>query len=1175
MELLGPADHSSRSLDTIATAMNIHEILDRDPLQVRLANNGQARITAGEDPRVAKELRDELDTFVCRGRFADALQRILERYLTNLDASRQDAVWVSGFFGSGKSHLLKMLAHLWMNTKFDDGATARSLVAGRLPAEVEHALRELEVHGRRIGKPLVAAAGSLLGGNVGHVRLSVLSILLRACGFPEQYPQARFCFWLRDNGLLDRVRGEVEATGRNWERELHNLYVSPVIAKALIDADPTFAADVKAARQLLFNQFPEPKADITTDQFVGAAKQALAPDGQLPLTILVLDEVQQYINEAQDRSATITELAEAVQTRFESRMLLVASGQSALSAGTKALQWLSDRFRIAIQLTDAEVEVVTREVLLQKKATATPAVKEMFEEHAGEVSRHLHGTRLAVRPEDQPNHVGDYPLLRTRRRFWEACFQTADPAGTQSQLRSQLRILHDSLQEIAKKPLGAVIPASDLFRALAPDLVAAGVLLNEIHTRIAQLDTDTPEGRLRADLCGVVFLIGKLPREGAVDLGVRSNAQTLSDLLVTDITTDSFPFRNRVADELEKLVAEGRLMKVADEYRIQTTEGADWERAFREQRTTVARNEVEIAARREQLLSGAVEEVVRRVRLVHGNAKLRRKVALHVNTDPDAAEGDAVRVWLRDEWSASWAQVRDEALGRGMEDPVLHVYLPKQSAEELRKHIVSAEAATRVLERRGNPASQEGQEARASMKSRLDGATAARDEIVRAIVRSARVVQGGGNEIYGEDLLAKLETGGNSSMARLFPRFPEGDHRAWQAAFKRARDGSGQPFAVLGWDGKVAEHTVSKRVLHTVGTGARGSHVRRTLESAPYGWPRDAVDATLVALHRNGHLKAERNGHPMATAELDQTAISKTRFRPEKVRLNSKQRVALRGLFGTLGVQTKSGEEELRAPQFLAAVQRLAANTGGDSPLPPVPDTRVVEDLSHLTGNEQLLAILKAKGEIEGAAKEWERLAARVEGRRTIWDRAVALRRHADGELEVADEVGRELDAVTEQRALLADTDHVSPCLAKLAQALRGELTDLHGQLEKAVAGASYALAGDPTWKKLDGPAQGAILGRLGLKRPAMLKVDTTEALKRTLDRRSLAGWRSEIDAVPERLAKALAEAAKCSEEEGPPVKYVKIQPVTLSNDADVQRWVAEHKTKLTKAVREGPVIVR
>ena len=69
-----------------------------------------------------------------------------------------------------------------------------------------------------------------------------------------------------------------------------------------------------------------------------------------------------------------------------------------------------------------------------------------------------------------------------------------------------------------------MIRASDLFRALAADLVGSDVLLNEINTRIAKLDDGTPEGTLRADLCGLVFLIGKLPRQGAVDLGVRANA---------------------------------------------------------------------------------------------------------------------------------------------------------------------------------------------------------------------------------------------------------------------------------------------------------------------------------------------------------------------------------------------------------------------------------------------------------------------------------------------------------------------------------------------------------------------------------------------------------------------------------------------------------------------------
>ena len=220
--------------------MKIFETLDRDPRSVSLANNGQARIDGA-----TAELRAELETFVCEGQFSDAIQRILESYFTNLTSPRQNSAWVSGFFGSGKSHLLKMFEHLWVDTPFPDGSTARSLVRGGLPNEIEAMLRELDTHAARSGKPVVAAAGTLLGGSVDHVRRTVLSIILRARGLPTQYPQAMFCFWLRDQGTLDSVRTAVEQAGKNWLKELNNLYVSPVIAEALIQGDPSFAADLK------------------------------------------------------------------------------------------------------------------------------------------------------------------------------------------------------------------------------------------------------------------------------------------------------------------------------------------------------------------------------------------------------------------------------------------------------------------------------------------------------------------------------------------------------------------------------------------------------------------------------------------------------------------------------------------------------------------------------------------------------------------------------------------------------------------------------------------------------------------------------------------------------------------------------------------------------------------
>ena len=1168
--------------------MKIYEVLDRDPRGARLANNGQARIADIADAPALDELRAELETFVCDGQFGDALQRILDRYLANLGTPKQDSVWVSGFFGSGKSHLLKMLTHLWVNTPFPDGTTARGLVRGGLPDEVQAQLRELDTHAHRAGRSPVAAAGTLLGGSVDHVRHSVLSILLRARGLPALYPLARFCFWLREEGLLDGVRTAVEAAGKNWLPELNNLYVSPVIAEAIIAADAGFATDGKAARQLLTQQFPPLRTDISTEQFIEAARLALSETGELPHTVLVLDEVQQYINEAQDRSAALTEVAEAVQTQFDSRVMLVGAGQSALSAGTPALMWLRDRFRIAVELTDADVEAVTRKVLLHKRPSAGPAIQEMFERHAGEVARHLQSTRVGSRPEDVHNREADYPLLCTRRRFWEACFQAADAAGSHSQLRSQLRILHDSLEHVADRSLGAAIPASDLFNALAPSLVSTGVLLNEINTRIQKLDDGGDKGQLQRDLCGLVFLIGRLPRQEGMDLGVRANAVTLADLVIDDITTDSGPRRHEIADTLESLAQDGVLMKVGEEYRLQTTEGAEWDRAFRERRQALT--EVEIATRRDQLFAQTVQEVLGEIKPVQGQARLRRKLAMHIGTESPTASGEVVSVWLRDGWSCGRNDVENEARRLGADDPTLHIHLPKKSADLLRGHILDGEAARQVLDHYGVPASPEGREARESMESRRAGSDQDRDGIVRDVLRAATVFQSGGTEVFRDGLSEKLKTGADASLARLFPRFDDGDHRGWEAAVTRARQGSDQPLKVVGWDGATDGHPIAKEVVGTVRAGARGTALHKLLKAAPYGWPQDAIDAVLIALHRAGHLRVTRNGQPVAAGALDQAGIKTAEFRPEKVRLTTSQRIALRGLFGRLGVNTKSGEEENRAPEFLGALEELARGAGGPAPLPPAPATTAIEDMKRLAGPEQLVEIHARKDDLEQWIEDWNTLAERAELRMPSWRLALAFRRHADG-LPVAASVGADIDAIVAQRSLLTGTDQVGPSVAKLATALREGLVEKHKELTEAIETARATLADDATWSRLDTTAQAEIGQRLGLDLPPGLSVATDDDLRRTLDARPLAAWRSEIDAADTRIGRALQEAAEWIDantqpgdadpagDTSPPrparTTTIHVRRGTLPDEPAVREWLREQEERLSDAVRHGPVIVR
>jgi len=64
-------------------------------------------------------------------------------------------------------------------------------------------------------------------------------------------------------------------------------------------------------------------------------------------------------------------------------VLLVAAGQSALSSDVPEFSWMRARFTISVELSDADVENVTRRVLLGKRPEKIEAVRQVLASHAG------------------------------------------------------------------------------------------------------------------------------------------------------------------------------------------------------------------------------------------------------------------------------------------------------------------------------------------------------------------------------------------------------------------------------------------------------------------------------------------------------------------------------------------------------------------------------------------------------------------------------------------------------------------------------------------------------------------------------------------------------------------------------------------------------------------------
>ena len=254
--------------------MKNRELFQRDPAVSKLLNDGVAAVREAASDKEIETLRYELEHFVCEGQYEDGLIRILESYLGNASSTTQPAAWVSGFYGSGKSHLLKMFRHLWVDTTFADGSTARGLA--RLPQEVQDPLRELDTLGKRSGG-LHAASGTLPSGGGESVRLAVLSIVLASRGLPEALPQAQVLHVApEERHLRPGEGGSVESAGKEFFGELHDLYVSPVLAKAVLDADPDFASRPQTGPRR--DSLPVPVVDdLSTNEFIRLVQRRCSP----------------------------------------------------------------------------------------------------------------------------------------------------------------------------------------------------------------------------------------------------------------------------------------------------------------------------------------------------------------------------------------------------------------------------------------------------------------------------------------------------------------------------------------------------------------------------------------------------------------------------------------------------------------------------------------------------------------------------------------------------------------------------------------------------------------------------------------------------------------------------------------------------------------------------------
>ena len=206
-------------------------------------------------------------------------------------------------------------------------------------------------------------------------------------------------------------------------------------------------------------------------------------------------------------------IVEGCSARFESQVLFVATGQSALTA-TPTLQKLTDRFAVQVALSDKDVETVVREVVLRKKPEHVPAAQ--VDARRGQRRDRPAPRRHPARAEggrqagprsrlpaaaDPPALLGAGAARHRPRRQGRACCGRSSGSSTRRP------------RDVAERPDRARRRRRLHLRASSRrGMLQSGVLLKEIDELIRGLRSEGADGALKSRICALIFLISQMPQ---------------------------------------------------------------------------------------------------------------------------------------------------------------------------------------------------------------------------------------------------------------------------------------------------------------------------------------------------------------------------------------------------------------------------------------------------------------------------------------------------------------------------------------------------------------------------------------------------------------------------------------------------------------------------------------
>jgi len=328
-------------------------------------------------------LRLEIEEYVLTNEIEKRLEKFLDAYINYDNAN---GVWISGFFGSGKSHLLKMLALVLENRQID-GVAALDLL---LP-KCEHneilrgdLKRAVSIPSKSILFNIDQKADVISKKEMDALLAVFVKVFDETCGYYGK--QGHIAQFERDldsrNQYSDFKTAYEGIAKRPWERGREQaLLENSNIAAAYARATDCNEAD---ARGILDKYRSQHKVSI--EDFAGQIKSWLdKKPADFRLNFFV-DEIGQYIADNVKLMTNLQTIAESLATKCRGRAWVIVTAQEEINSivgemnkqQSNDFSKIQDRFKTRMKLTSADVAEVIQKRLLTKNEDGVKQISDVY-----------------------------------------------------------------------------------------------------------------------------------------------------------------------------------------------------------------------------------------------------------------------------------------------------------------------------------------------------------------------------------------------------------------------------------------------------------------------------------------------------------------------------------------------------------------------------------------------------------------------------------------------------------------------------------------------------------------------------------------------------------------------------------------------------------------------------